>query len=62
MKHLKTLTMISMETKVVSRDSFLDKLSENFPWMDSEKGNMVFARGRGGGGGLVFEAQNAWLG
>ena len=26
--HLKTLTMVSMETKVVSRDSFLDKLSE----------------------------------
>ena len=25
---LKTLTMVSMETKVVSRDSFLDKLSE----------------------------------
>ena len=28
MNHLKTLTMVSMETKVVSRDSFLDKLSE----------------------------------
>ena len=26
MNHLKTLTMVSMETKVVSRDSFLDKL------------------------------------
>ena len=25
---VKTLTMVSMETKVVSRDSFLDKLSE----------------------------------
>ena len=39
--------MVSMETKVVSRDSFLDKHSENFTWMDSEKGNWVFA---GGGG------------
>ena len=28
MNHLKTLTMVSMETKVESRDSFLDKLSE----------------------------------
>ena len=28
MNHLKTLTMVSMQTKVVSRDSFLDKLSE----------------------------------
>ena len=28
MNHLKTPTMVSMETKVVSRDSFLDKLSE----------------------------------
>ena len=28
MNHLKTLTMVSMETKVVSRDSFLEKLSE----------------------------------
>ena len=35
-----------METKVVSRDSFLDKLSENLPWMDSEKGNRVLPRGR----------------
>ena len=26
--HLKTLTIVSMETKVVSKDSFLDKLSE----------------------------------
>ena len=28
MTHLKTLTMVSTETEVVSRDSFLDKLSE----------------------------------
>ena len=28
MNNLETLTMVSMETKVVSRDSFLDKLSE----------------------------------
>ena len=27
-KHIKTLTMVSMETKSVSTDSFLDKLSE----------------------------------
>ena len=28
MNNLKTLTMVSMETKVLSRDSFLDKISE----------------------------------
>ena len=28
MNHLKMLTMVSMEAKVVSEDSFLDKLSE----------------------------------
>ena len=41
MNHFKTLTMVSMETNVTSRDSFLDKLSENFTWMDSKKGNRV---------------------
>ena len=51
-----------METKVVSRDSFLDKLSEKLylnGHLDYEKGNRVFA---GGGGNvppppLVFGAQ-----
>ena len=28
MNHLKTLIMVFMETKVVSSDSYLDKLSE----------------------------------
>ena len=47
-ERVKTLTMVSMETKVVSRDTFLDKLSEkNFSSMDSEKVNRVFARGGG---------------
>ena len=30
MNHLKTLTMVSMETKVVSKDSLLDQISEKF--------------------------------
>ena len=53
-----------METKVVSRDSFFDKFSENFTWMDSEKDNRIFA----GGGGhnvpppLVFGAQKSLVG
>ena len=29
----------------MKRNSFLDKLSEQFTLMDSEKGNKVFARG-----------------
>ena len=29
---LKTLTMVSMETEVVSEDSFVDKLSEKLPF------------------------------
>ena len=45
MNHLKTLTMVSMETKVVSRDSFWTSFQKKFTWMDSEKGNRVFARG-----------------
>ena len=45
MNHLKTITMVSMETKFASQDSILDKLSENFTWVDSEKGNRVFTRG-----------------
>ena len=47
MNHLKTITMVSMETKFASQDSILDKLSENFTWVDSEKGNRVFTRGGG---------------
>ena len=45
--------MVSMETKfaIVSRDSNLEKLSEKFPWMDSQKGSRVSAGGGGGGGG-----------
>ena len=41
-----------METKVVSQDSFLDKLSEKLylnGHLDFEKGNRVFAKGGGGG-------------
>ena len=45
MNHLKTLTMVSMETKVVSRDSFLTIFQKKFTRMDSEKGNRVFVRG-----------------
>ena len=30
MNHLKTITMVSMETKVASQDSILDKLSEKY--------------------------------
>ena len=30
MNHLKTITMVSMESKFASQDSILDKLSENF--------------------------------
>ena len=50
--HLKTTIMVSMETKVVSGDSILDKRSENFTWMDFEKRNRVFAR-RGGGAHML---------
>ena len=45
MNHLKTITMVSMETKFSSQDSIFDKLSENITWVDSEKGNRVFTRG-----------------
>ena len=48
MNHLKMLTMLSMETKVVSRDLFWTSVQKNFNRMDSEKGNRVFARGGGG--------------
>ena len=61
MNHLKTLTDVSMETKVVSADSFLDKLSQNFTSMDSEKGNRVFSKGMCHTP-LVFGAQKAWMG
>ena len=47
MNHLKTITMVSMETKFASQDSILDKLSENITLVDSEKGNRVFTRGGG---------------
>ena len=53
-------TSVCMQTKVVSRESFFDKLSENFSWRDSENRNMVFASGGGGGGTIppmVFPAQ-----
>ena len=43
MSHLKRLTMVSMDIKVLSGDSFLDKLAENFTWTDSEKGDKIFA-------------------
>ena len=51
-----------METKVVSRDSSLDKLSEKLylnGHLDFEKGNRGFAGGGGGGGNvpLGFWAQ-----
>ena len=67
MNHFKTLTMVSMGTKVTSRDSFLDKLSENFTWMDSKKGSRVFAGGGGGGHnvpplGFWSTKKKAWLG
>ena len=39
MNHLKAITMVSMETKFASQDSILEKLSEKFTWVDSEKGN-----------------------
>ena len=48
MNHLKTITMVAMETKFASQDSILDKLSEKFSWVDSENGNRVFTRGGGG--------------
>ena len=47
----------------MSDDSFLDKHSKDLTWIDSEKGNRVFAIGGGGGGGtmchspLVYAAQ-----
>ena len=34
------------DTKLVSGDSLLDWRSENVTWVDSEKGNILFARGR----------------
>ena len=37
--------MVSMETEFSSQDWILEKLSEKFTWVDSEKGNMVFAKG-----------------
>ena len=43
--HLKMLTMVSMETKVVSGHSFSDKFSEKLYLKDSKKGNRVFAGG-----------------
>ena len=48
MNHLKKLTLVSMETKVVSKDSFLGKLSETLYLNGFWKGNRVFAWGGGG--------------
>ena len=65
--HLETPPMFSMETKVMSRDSLLDSngFQKNFIWMDSEKGNRVFA-GRGGGAQCArpwcLEQKKTWLG
>ena len=47
MNHLKTITMVSMETKFVSQDSILDKLSEKFYLSRFWEGNRVFTRGGG---------------
>ena len=57
MYHLKMLTMVSMETKVVSRNSYFDKLSEKFYLMGPGKGNRVFAGGHNPPPSLVFGAQ-----
>ena len=61
--HFKVLPVASIETKVMSGDSFLDKLQKNFTWKNSEKRNRVFA---GGGGGAQcahpLENKKAWLG
>ena len=46
--HLKMPTMVSMETKVMSRDSFWTSFKKNVTWMDFEKVNRVFAMGGGG--------------
>ena len=45
MNHLKMLTVVSMETKVVSGHSFSDKFSEKFNWRTLKKGNRIFAEG-----------------
>ena len=42
---IKTLTLVSIGTKVLSRESFLDKLSEKFDLNGFWEGNTVFARG-----------------
>ena len=63
MNHPKTQSTVSMETKVVSGDSLLDKFSEKFDLNGFWKRNMLFAGGGGAGGGaqyaplLVFGAQ-----
>ena len=53
MNHLKTLTMVSMKSKVVSRDSFLDKLSEKalLEWILRRLTGFLLGGGGGGGGG-----------
>ena len=58
MNHLKTLTMVSMETKVVSRDSFLDKLSEKnlLEWILRRVTGFLL----GGGGGAQCAPLGFW--
>ena len=44
--HLKTLTMVSIDAKILSGDSIFDKLSGNsLAWIDSKKGNRFLPRG-----------------
>ena len=45
MNHLKAITVVSMETKVLSSlsDIFWSSFLKNFTWRDSEKGNRVFS-------------------
>ena len=45
MNHLKTITMVAMETKFVSQDSILDKLSEKYYLSRFLEGEKVFTRG-----------------
>ena len=67
MNHFKTRTMVSMETKVVSRDSFLDKFSEKLYLNGFWEGYQGFCWGEGGGGAQCapppwcLEHKNAWL-
>ena len=42
MKHLKTITMVAMETKFVSQGSILDKLSEKYSLSRFLEGEQFF--------------------